>query len=574
MGRRAEGPKLDKRGEVYWAYFTTPAAAPDTRGTEHRFSLGTTDPVEAQKRLAFEYAEALAGRGRARARVAPSARGDFRRPPMDEALAAWIDETAAPSMGETLTIYAKHYLAHYAGDWSRIADPDEGARYVEARLRAALRRTVMRERMHLLRFLGWSVRQRYLAAVPPIAPIDRGKRGTMTGPQRERRVEITIEQAWSVIARMRTHSKRIDGRRWPIRDRYALAWMLALRPATMSRLEVPRNWAPGRSYLHLDAGDEPKATAGRDIDLSPEAVAILERCAPAQGGPIFGWHAFEPEIKRVAVEVLGPALGRLFAAYDFRHGRLQGMVDLGAPLAGAGYVAGHARLTTTDIYTRANRRAGRAAAELARAADARAVASHAVIGPGGGEPPAPPSPPLLPPAGEANAKQVASSPAAPTDRRGAVQLYALGGVARSLAEWAEVSGVSKSTLYHRVAVRGMSLADALGREARRGVPLASIRTVSAHAGGEADGAGSQPIEKTARPARFERATPGSVGQAESQKHREKRGGTLPAVVEKRRVVIPFPYAVRISEAERRGEVAPWVHEATANLYELMTRAHT
>lgn len=391
MGRRAEGPKLKLRGGVYWAAFTTPPIPPATQGEEHRFSLGTQDPVEAAKRLAFEYSEALAGRGRARKELKPAARGEIARPAPDVAIAEWIDETIAPSMQATATTYGKHFLAHFESDWSRFADPDQCTRYWEKRLKGGVRRTVQKERRHLVYFLQWAARARYLVAAPMVSPIPRGKKGTRTGKQRERRVEISVADGWRVVARMRETSIKLGGRRWPLRDRYALAWILALRPATMARLEVPRNWRPGQTFLHLEAADEPKAKGGRDIDLSPEAIAILERVEAlrvaelagleAAGDPmtgpeallLFGSHRFNKELKRAALPVLGPHLSKCFAAYDFRHGRLQTMVDGGAPLAGAGYQAGHARLTTTDEYVKPNRAAGRAAMAVARAADEAAL---------------------------------------------------------------------------------------------------------------------------------------------------------------------------------------------------------
>jgi hypothetical protein len=51
-------------------------------------------------------------------------------------------------------------------------------------------------------------------------------------------------------------------------------------------------------------------------------------------------------------------------------------------------------------------------------------------------------------------------------------LYAVAGIERTLVEWAAVSGLSKTTLFHRVVTSGMSMADALALEkGRRGKPL-------------------------------------------------------------------------------------------------------
>jgi hypothetical protein len=40
-------------------------------------------------------------------------------------------------------------------------------------------------------------------------------------------------------------------------------------------------------------------------------------------------------------------------------------------------------------------------------------------------------------------------------------LYDVGGIERTLVQWAETSGISKTTLFHRVVTSGMTMADAL-----------------------------------------------------------------------------------------------------------------
>jgi hypothetical protein len=40
-------------------------------------------------------------------------------------------------------------------------------------------------------------------------------------------------------------------------------------------------------------------------------------------------------------------------------------------------------------------------------------------------------------------------------------LYEVGGIERTLVPWAETSGISKTTLFHRVVTSGRTMADAL-----------------------------------------------------------------------------------------------------------------
>jgi integrase len=134
-------------------------------------------------------------------------------------------------------------------------------------------------------------------------------------------------------------------------------WETGLRPETLSRLSVPDHWRPGMRHLELTNEDD-KARFGREVDLTDEAVEILQRVATGRG-PIFGRHNYSKAIKRAAVTVLGSIRGRGFAPYDFRHGRAKALLDAGAPIRGVSYVLGHKRVSTTDKYLAPERSAGR-----------------------------------------------------------------------------------------------------------------------------------------------------------------------------------------------------------------------
>jgi integrase len=346
MGRRAQGFRVFfKRGWAY-IYFTHAKA-------EHRIALGTRDPDEAQKRAAAEYAATLSGRRRP---VAVTGRARPSLLAFDELLAEWIsdqegvlDETTCT----TLTTYAKHFAAFFTS-LERVT-AESAKDYTRARLRSVTRSTVSKELTFLRSFLAWCVERGLLDAAPVIASPPPKATGTRTGPQRARSVEVDSAEARAIIEALPEWSKEIGGRKWPVRARYRVAYETTLRPSSLAHLSVPEHYRRGAGELCLDEKGD-KARFGRVVPLTPAACEALDAVAPEKG-LIFGAHSFAKVLKRAAAKVLDPERARLFAAYDFRHARITHMLDAGAPLTGAAYLAGHKRVSTTDRYLRPNRRA-------------------------------------------------------------------------------------------------------------------------------------------------------------------------------------------------------------------------
>ena len=344
MGRRAQGFRVFfKRG---WAYvrFTH-------EGTEHRIALGTPDSGEAQERAANEYARTLSGRSRPVGRRAVDSRA------LDVMLAEWIaaqagvlDETTCA----TLETYARHYDAAF-GKLSNITRASVRD-YTRSRLRKVMRTTVLKELTFLRGFLSWAVDQGALDEAPIVDPPPAKATGVRSGPQRSSPVAITEGQAMAIVGALPERSKRIGGRKWPVRARYLVAWETGLRPATLAALRVPEHYRPGAGEgLVIDDADD-KARYGRTVPLSAAARAELDAVCPVSG-LIFGAHDFAKVLKRAARGVLGPELAARFAAYDFRHGRATHLVDQGGPLTGVAFLLGHRKLSTTDSYLRPGARA-------------------------------------------------------------------------------------------------------------------------------------------------------------------------------------------------------------------------
>lgn len=354
MGRRAEGWKVDWRAGWAHVHFTW-------QGKLYREALGTRDAEEAAKAAARAYAETVSGRRRSVA-ARPSKRLE-----LGELIVEWIEAqhgSLAPKTCKTLETYGRHWIAFFES-FDHITEARAGD-YGRNRLRLVIRRTVLKELSFLRMFLEWCVEQRALAVAPVVPKIKKRAPGTRSGRQRAVPVKITQGEAEQIIALLPVESKRIKGRTWPLRARFAFTWETALRPATIAVLSVPKHWSHGAEELILADADD-KARYGRHVDLTPAAKRALTEAyelLPEGTGILFGPSQFYVTLKAAATVVLGPDKGKDFAPYDFRHGRARHILSTGGSLRGAAYVLGHKHLSTTDKYLDGNRDEGREALGL------------------------------------------------------------------------------------------------------------------------------------------------------------------------------------------------------------------
>ncbi len=350
MGRSSKGVTVRwKRG---WAYGCFTWA-----GTEYRIALRTRDKREAEETAAREYAKVVTGERR------PVARQTGKLHDLADLFDLWLESKRTsidPDFFPTLEGYARRFVDFFVtlGE----IDKASGSTYGLARLGQALRTTVLRELAYLRQFLAWCVLHGALSRSPEIPPLPPKAKGVRTGKQRAKAVFISPEQAAQILALLPEESKTIDGRKWPLRARFAFTWESMLRPESISRIRVPEHWRPGSTALELEDEDD-KARWGRALDLTPEAVRLLERWAPASG-IVFGHHIFAKVLKKAAIAVLGPRLGKMFAPYDFRHGGAKDALDAGAPIRGVSYNLGHRRVSTTDKYLAPDRAAGAEATRM------------------------------------------------------------------------------------------------------------------------------------------------------------------------------------------------------------------
>jgi integrase len=193
-----------------------------------------------------------------------------------------------------------------------------------------------------------------LASLPPVKlPPGAGVANPkMKNSGRGKKIKLTMEQATALVAAMPETSSRKarnGGESFLVRPFFEFMRLTGLRPATIARLEVGRNWKPGDKALSLDNEDD-KAKFGREVPLLPAAVKILEEYAPEKGH-IFGHHDYRVHVRAAAEKTLKGEGKKYFGAYHLRHLLATFLVNRpGANIPAAQWLLGHKDLSTTSGY--------------------------------------------------------------------------------------------------------------------------------------------------------------------------------------------------------------------------------
>ncbi len=354
MGRPAEGWKLNWRNGLAYVRFSTrdPVTGKTVRP---EIPTGERDAGPAAKEAAKIYADAIAGR----IQVTRSARtnGDA----LILLTSSWAVDLAKTYPANTVKCYGE-YANKWLKRWPTLGHIDDVAvvDFVRDGLTRAIRSTIRKELSALLgNFFPWCVEKGHIGAdqIParPVALLKKSP-GKRTGKQRLHRVEATPAEVRAFLAAVPELGGHEGRPRWRARDAVTVTYETGLRPITVARLSVPENWQPGQKFLqitdHID-----KARFGRKLPITARCLAALERSAPASG-VIFGQHDYRTCFRKARLAARTPAG---FSPYDVRHNRLQHLADAGAPLPGLAFLAGHLRMTTTNIYVRASEKQAAAA---------------------------------------------------------------------------------------------------------------------------------------------------------------------------------------------------------------------
>lgn len=334
MARKSGGYRVYPRGQ--WAWISTRIA-----GEQVREALGieysrTREVGElAEKR----YQELIAGRlTRPEGRIATGLT-------VEELVAEWlvVREEERPRSKTMHNDHARVFRRLFTSVLDLFAD-DARERYTLRRAKEATRKTIRKELSSLSRLYEWAYREGHITSVPPPYAIPLHIKGTRTGPQREKPVDVTPEEAAEFLAAL--PEKARGG--FPLRDFFTLLWETGLRESTIARLSVPTHWQPGWKHLHI-TWDIDKASYERDVPITPKAVAILKKHAPKEG-LVFGDHDWRKRVKAARDAVLDATRAKAFATRDIRHARTTDLANSGAAITGVQHLVGHLQLSTTSQY--------------------------------------------------------------------------------------------------------------------------------------------------------------------------------------------------------------------------------
>lgn len=350
MGRTPEGWRLRRHGARYYVRFSWQGQRPE-------LPTGETDPARAAVEAARIYARVISGEQPLKpqdgAGVPPALL------PVDELLAEWIAAIETSYAKGTVKLYRSHAFAHFTR-WQALGEITQAAigEYLRERLGQVVRESVKKELNSLRAFLGFCVEKGWLAGLPVFPKIPKGALGTRDPRRKEEPTDLSPEEVEAWLAALpeltRTPARKglWKGRRFPVRDWFALAWETGLRPITLGALEVPRHYQRGADLLRLTK-DIDKVRFARPVPLTARARAILDRHAP-EAGPVWGSVPDLRHYLKVAAERAGlpPAKVATFSPYDLRHARATDLVDKTGDLTGPAYLLGHTQLTTTNRYAK------------------------------------------------------------------------------------------------------------------------------------------------------------------------------------------------------------------------------
>jgi len=345
MGRRAKGWEIRPRGKKKVLYIRFRRA-----GVRYEISTGTSDVREADARAAEIYAEHLTRR--------PEPKLD--RPAklhLSDVAAKWIPAIRGSThASNTATLYELHLRAHLIAFFERLDNVSTGTigEYQRTRLKEVTRATVIKERSTLASFLSWCKEQGLIPFVPEFPPIPKGALGHRAGARKQKAVDVSPEQVARFLAALPEMSigKIRQSHRFPVRARYIVAWETGLRPSTLDKLSVPEHYKKGqRDLVITDSID--KARFGRSLPLTEAARAALDSVVTKKG-LVFGRRCYRMYVSAARLAAEMPAG---FSPYDLRHGRALALTEASGNLPGVAFLLGHRKLTTTDRYLRATRRA-------------------------------------------------------------------------------------------------------------------------------------------------------------------------------------------------------------------------
>ena len=347
MARVAEGWSLVAKRGIWHVRFTLPGQARTSVTT------GERDKSRAAVVAARLYQEALT-----RARDGQRKPSETSKLPLVDHVAEWLTSlvtTHDESTRELMKIHARKWLRREG--WSTLADITTGAMgdWARERLGQVEKVTVQKELSALRQMLLWADEQGHLAYLPDPPALPKRAAGTRASKRPEGTTPVSLEEVDRILAQLpEWSSERHD--RFSVAAYFEFFAETGLRPSTLMALETPKHWKRGDLRIVLTP-DIDKTDFGRELPITPRAMAALHASLPLGEGLIFGPNDRRSTWLRAAARAAGlpDARARKLVPYDLRHSRITHLVAAGANLPGVQHLVGHKRLSTTERYVHANK---------------------------------------------------------------------------------------------------------------------------------------------------------------------------------------------------------------------------
>lgn len=322
MARRPEGWKLkEKDTGIFHVRFSY-------EGGRYEITTGTRDPDEAPQIAARIYSDVIDGK------LNKTETGELAHPKMDLDIltAKWLANIMPELRGKT----PKTYMT-YARTWKRTFDTLDGITssgigdYQRKRLTQVIKRTVVKERCGLHRFLKWLKEKKYLREVPAFPDIPKRALGTVYEKAKRRSIpQLALTPEWTtVFLNGLPHSSERKG--FLVRPRFRFQFGTALRPSFIDQVTwddvQPDNRLRIKGWLDKNGN-------ARRVPLTRVALEALEEAGPPVPGQlIFGRHDYRDYVDE-AKKLLPAHLREEFTPYGLKHARVTQLVRAGESTLG------------------------------------------------------------------------------------------------------------------------------------------------------------------------------------------------------------------------------------------------
>jgi integrase len=234
----------------------------------------------------------------------------------------------------------RYYLKQFKSAWRRVADlTEDSIRQYKAK-RAVKPNTLHKELIVLRLFVRWCASKGYLAR-PPEFTLPSGKSTFKSRPPTRAEVEL-------ILARLPDSATAyaVNKQRRPVREFFTFLYFQALRWGTVEKAEWSDIFIKDSRWYFRIRAEIDKARFDRVVPMHKRSVAALQSVGVKDSGLIFGARDY----RNILSTVLDELKLRHIRMHDFRHARIDELVQKTLDLSGVQFLAGHRDLKTTQHY--------------------------------------------------------------------------------------------------------------------------------------------------------------------------------------------------------------------------------